>query len=300
MKTFDHALIQPSEMTNFFQFNEEVIISLPSIHNSFAMHRIEFFRKYHKLPIKPHRKPVFDFIFVTKGKSMRSRMMDNYDILPNQFFFLPAYQILTSEDMSLDIEGYYCHFDLELFQEIHLKADFVKDFSFLHYNGNPIVIIGKEKKQDIVNILNRLDIEYHNEGHQDMSLIYSYLYTLFLEIRKCASVDTRMHKDAASQITQKYKEALHQHIYRFQKVSDFAELLSISPNHLNRCVHATTGKSAQNFLIEMLILEAKVLLKQTTLNVSEIAMKIGNKEPSDFSRFFKSQTQMSPKEYRDS
>ncbi|NBB21336.1 helix-turn-helix domain-containing protein [Runella sp. CRIBMP] len=48
----------------------------------------------------------------------------------------------------------------------------------------------------------------------------------------------------------------------------------------------------------MLLLEAKVLLKQTNLNVTEIAYKIGKNEISDFARFFKAQTGMKPSEYR--
>ena len=58
------------------------------------------------------------------------------------------------------------------------------------------------------------------------------------------------------------------------------------------------GKSAHDVLKEMLLLEAKVLLKQTNLTISEIAYKIGKNEISDFARFFKSQTKMTPSEYR--
>lgn len=58
------------------------------------------------------------------------------------------------------------------------------------------------------------------------------------------------------------------------------------------------GKSAHDVLNDMLLLEAKVLLKQTNLTVSEIAYKIGKNEISDFARFFKSQTNMKPSEYR--
>jgi AraC-like DNA-binding protein len=75
-------------------------------------------------------------------------------------------------------------------------------------------------------------------------------------------------------------------------------MLHVSPNHLNKCVKATTGKSAHDLLNEMLLLEAKVLLKQTNLNVTEIAYKIGKNEISDFARFFKAQTGMKPGEYR--
>ena len=49
---------------------------------------------------------------------------------------------------------------------------------------------------------------------------------------------------------------------------------------------------------EMLLLEVKVLLKQTNLNVTEIAYKVGKNEASDFVRFIKKQTGIRPSEYR--
>lgn len=58
------------------------------------------------------------------------------------------------------------------------------------------------------------------------------------------------------------------------------------------------GKSAHDVLNEMLLLEAKVLLKQTNMTISEISYKIGKNEISDFARFFKAQTGMKPSEYR--
>lgn len=59
-----------------------------------------------------------------------------------------------------------------------------------------------------------------------------------------------------------------------------------------------TGKSAQDLLMDMLSLEAKVLLAQTELSVGNIAYKLSEKTPSDFSRFFKTKTGLTPKQYK--
>ncbi|MDZ7899775.1 MAG: helix-turn-helix transcriptional regulator [Arcicella sp.] len=67
---------------------------------------------------------------------------------------------------------------------------------------------------------------------------------------------------------------------------------------MHKCVKATVGKSAHELLEDMRVLEAKVLLKQSTMSIGEIAFKIGKFEPSDFSRFFKSKTNITPKQYR--
>jgi AraC family transcriptional regulator, transcriptional activator of pobA len=81
-------------------------------------------------------------------------------------------------------------------------------------------------------------------------------------------------------------------------VTEYADMLAVSPNHLNKCVKTATGKSAQDLLNEMIVLEAMVLIKQTDMQISEIAYKLSQQNHSDFSRFFKSKTGMTPKEYK--
>ena len=75
-------------------------------------------------------------------------------------------------------------------------------------------------------------------------------------------------------------------------------MLAVSPEHLNRSVKSAFGKTAHHYLDEMILLEAKVLLKQSRFNISEIAYKIGKENPGDFIRFFKSKTGITPKQYR--
>lgn len=65
-------------------------------------------------------------------------------------------------------------------------------------------------------------------------------------------------------------------------------------------IKATIGKISQELLADMIILEAKVLLKQTSLSISEIVFKFSETNPSDFSRFFKNKIELSPKEFRQS
>ena len=60
-----------------------------------------------------------------------------------------------------------------------------------------------------------------------------------------------------------------------------------------------TGKSAVKWIDENILLEAKYLLFQTTLSVGEIAIRIGFEDQSYFSRFFKTNADVSPQIYRE-
>ena len=136
-----------------------------------------------------------------------------------------------------------------------------------------------------------------NENNR-AEIIALYLSAFLKEIRHFDNQTPKSSNNAASNLTQRYKNLLSELIYDKKTVTEFAEILAVSPNHLHKCVKTTTGKSAHELLEEMRVLEAKVLLKQTPMRIAEIAFKIGGFEPSDFSRFFKSKTGISPKEYR--
>ncbi len=75
-------------------------------------------------------------------------------------------------------------------------------------------------------------------------------------------------------------------------------MLKITSGRLNKCVKNITGKRVNELIQDMILLESKVLLKQTSLSISEITYKLGQKHVSNFVRLFKLKTGMSPGEYR--
>ncbi len=274
-----------------------------SFYNTFHINRIEDVRQVMKFPMPPHRKTVIDFIFITHGSMIRQKGLNRYEVSANTFFFLPAHQISFDDWMSEDIRGYYCHFDTNLLTKRWQKQDLENEFPFLQFLGNPIVSLDNELFTYILPLVNRLNTEYKKNRSDSVDLFRIYLLALFTELKRgihsgeSASADRA--DNAALRFTQLYKNALSQFVYEKQQVSEYADLLHISPNHLNKCVKMATGQSARDLLDEMILLEAKVLLAQTDLSVSEIAWQIGKQDPSNFGRFFRTKMGITPKAYRE-
>ena len=270
----------------------------PSFQHLFHINKLETFRDKILFPLPPHRKPIYDFLFLTKGSTQRSKALNPYQLSENTFFFLPAHQITNHEFMSADIQGYYCHFNFDIFTNHLPQHNILRDFPFLQFIGNPIVEIDEATKPYVLHILHRLEDECQKEHIDNFEIITVYLLALFTEIKRFYTPSVSPKKNTALMITQNFKDALARHIYEKQKVTDYADLLSVSPNHLNKCVKTATGQAAQDLLYEMILLEAKVLLKQTDMPINEIAYKLTQQNHSDFTRFFKNKTGMTPKEYK--
>lgn len=271
-------------------------------HDLFHINRLEDARQAIHFPMAPHRKTVNDFIMLTQGSMIRMKGLNRYEFGANACFFLPAHQISLDAWMSEDIRGYYCHFDTNLLTKRWQKQDLEREFSFLNFLGNPVVSIDNESVRQVEMILERLWTEYQKKRTDSGDIFRIYLLALFIELKQMAAADPQsvpaQTDSAAARFTQLYKNALNQFIYEKQQVAEYAELLNISPNHLNKCVKTATGQSARALLDEMLLMEAKVLLNQTDLTVSEIAYRIGKQDPSNFNRFFRNKIGMTPKEYQ--
>lgn len=276
---------------------------LTPAHEVFHINRIEDYIRLVKFPtqtdVQPFRLTVFNFMFLSKGKSSRSKGLNDYDFGENTFFFLPAYEITTHKFISEDAEGYYCHFHLDILTSDYKLKDLLADFPFLNFNCHPLITISTEMKEDVVlPLLRRLEAEYKKGSTCRHEILRAYLMALFAELKPFVTAASSAPQSSAYQITEQYKKALSQFIYEKQKVNDYADMLAVSPNHLNKCVKSVTGQSAHDLLSEMILLEAKVLLKQTSLSISEIAYQVGRRELSDFTRFFKAKTGLNPGDYR--
>jgi AraC family transcriptional regulator, transcriptional activator of pobA len=287
-------IVKPSQFDEYLFANWKAPVF--GLYDSFHIERIENYKNYLVLPTPPHRRSVNFFLFITQGKAVRSKGLTKYELNSNQFFFLPAHQITSVELISEDVKGFYCHFLPEIFNQSLIKSDWAKTFPFFQIMENPVLEV--EDNQRFIEILETLLLENQRNEPSRFSTIPLNLLLLFTEVQLQGQKHETTIPNAATEITQKYKNALSELIYEKKNVAEFAEYLSISPNHLHKSVKASTGKSAHQLLDEMRILEAKVLLRQSNLSIGEIAFKIGKFDPSDFSRFFKTHTNLTPNQYR--
>ncbi len=91
---------------------------------------------------------------------------------------------------------------------------------------------------------------------------------------------------------------IHQYFRSHRPASFYARELGISPTHLNRIVKQRTGRNTQSLIHGKLIDEAQRELLFTQIPVQEIGYRMGFSDPAYFSRFFVTQTGLSPRQWR--
>jgi AraC family transcriptional activator of pobA len=200
--------------------------------------------------------------------------------------------------------GYFCIFDQAFF---HNQAN-LNHYSIFQPDGDHVFELTDEQVKFLTEVFQRIT----DEINSDYIHKYDMLRTVVSEVIHFAmkmQPQTQLAKhpvNASQRIATLFLELLerqfpideaHQPI-SIRTASDYAEQLHVHVNHLNRAVKETTEKTTTQIITERILQEAKILLKHTAWNVSEIAYALGFNEVTHFNNFFKKNIQLSPLKFR--
>lgn len=250
-----------------------------------------------RFPVPPSKHSCHTIIFITSGTHNIKIGFEEYHTYSNGIIVVPADQIFSIEDLNNKHVGFVCQFHPDVLIGKYGGSEMLNEFDFLKIGGNPKIPVSETDFPFILNLFNRLQYEYVENEKANLEIVKSYLMALFCEMNK-NNIKTQHNNTAATVLSSKFRSLIYDHIKINHEVKYYASLLNVTPNHLNKSIKTATGKTATKWIDETILLEAKYLLYQTTLSVSEIAMQVGHEDHSYFSRFFKKHEEMTPVQYR--
>ena len=101
------------------------------------------------------------------------------------------------------------------------------------------------------------------------------------------------------ELFQQFKTLVSRHCERERNIPFYAEQLHITPHHLSAVISRASGRSAMYWVNRAVVLRAKVLLHTSGLLTYEIAERLNFANPPAFNNFFKRETGLTPKAYRE-
>jgi AraC family transcriptional activator of pobA len=188
------------------------------------------------------------------------------------------------------------YFTEEVFEGIQAKS-FLYSLPFFFHGGNHVIQLTDEQVKKVESLFGVLKV-LKDEKDAIPGVIHSLLNlaNLFHSIQndkpKSASVSRR------EEITHEFRKLVAQHFTRHKEVGYYATNLNITPKYLTEVLQVELGKSAKAFIDEFVMMEAKSLLKQTTMSIQEICHWLGFEDASHFTKSFKKLAKNTPTEYR--
>jgi AraC-like DNA-binding protein len=253
--------------------------------------------KISQVPVPPARSTTHILIYLTSGAATMRIGFHPVKIHKNECLVVPAQQVFSYDKYEVNT-GYIAVFDSDFLVGKIGSNELLKEFEFLNIWGNPVIKPDKKTGAFLSPTLKRVFEEYAANGLTNRYIIQSYFLAFLCELHAAYKPLSTSKSKTAISLTNRFRELLHKNIRTKHLVTDYANLLHVSPNHLNKTVKAITRKSISKWIDETLILEAKVLLFQTNNSINEIAAELGIHDQSYFSRLFKKYEGVTPLEFR--
>lgn len=253
--------------------------------------------KISKVPVPPTRATTHTLIYLTKGVASMKIGFLKLKIREHMCLVVPAGQVFSYDQYEVN-EGFICNFQSDFLVGKLGSNELVRDFDFLNIWGNPVIKVGSRRGKYLQQTFQRLLDEYAVNGMTNVDILQSYFIAALCDVNHAYKPLTNHKNKSAVNLTNRFKALVHAHITTRHLVVDYADMLHVSPNHLNKKVKEVSGIAASKWIDYVLVTEAKVLLAQTSFTVNEIATKLGIFDQSYFSRLFKKYERITPVEFR--
>ncbi len=230
-----------------------------------------------------------------------------YDFDEGGLFFVAPNQLTANSDNNGDHSGYtlIIHPDFLLSYPLAKK---IKQYGFFFYSANEALHLSAREKETIIAIFKHIDDELNNRIDDfSQDIIISQIESLLNYSNRFYKRQFITRKAVNNNLLQKLEEILDDYFNNEQllmkgvpTVQYLSEQLHLSPSYLSDMLRSLIGQNAQQHIHNKLIEKAKERLASTTLSVSEVAYALGFEHSQSFSRLFKSKTNLSPVEFRQS
>jgi AraC-like DNA-binding protein len=277
------------EFKNFKSFNQYIGLPSPIDHDIDLGY-------YHPPTMRLISEPVkLDFYRISFKSNFIDKTKPNAQPLNAVFFNSP--EMVGGWDIEPSYKGMYVQLSKKIIEENRFLFKNHLDYGLhepLHLTDSEIVEI---------TTLFELMMKYYNNERQNFVVLISYVNVLTSLVeafyKRQFATNPKQYNRIVTEFQQSIKEYYNQPVSQLPNVQYFANKLGLTPNYLGDIVKHFTNKSALENIHEFVIKRAKELLvNEKKLNTTEIAYELGFEYPNYFSKFFKKQVNLTPKEYR--
>jgi AraC family transcriptional activator of pobA len=185
-------------------------------------------------------------------------------------------------------------------------AKTIKQCEFFDYSVSEALFLSEKEEITITAIMQSIEQEYHSNIDQfSQDVIIAQLELLLTYSDRFYHRQFITRKKTSHKILERLENILTEYFNSdtllkkgLPTVQYIAGTLNVSPNYLSDLLKVLTGRSTQQHIHDKLIEKAKEKLSTTDLSVSEIAYELGFEHPQSFSKLFKTKTNLSPLEFR--
>lgn len=253
----------------------------------------------------PMRLDALLMVLVLEGSSEIALDYVPYTIESNSFtIIMPTHTIQLSK-ISRIFKGKLLVISREFLDECNTAKRSPSMANYMQLRKNPCTTFEPQETELVDNYIELLRSKIKNRAHFFQKEVMQNSFVGFLlEIanifmgKKDGLLMPALSRK--EELFEQFLQLLFEHCKEQHVVTFYAEKLFITPQYLSLILKELTGKSANKWIDDALIVEAKILLKAPQATVQQVADILHFSDQSTFGKFFKKHMGISPMEYRKS
>lgn len=256
---------------------------------------VGFAKELPKLLGQPHKATFYQIIWLTEGKATFRIDFRDITIKANEILIISAGQVCVFDTKS-DYSGKIILFTRAFFTITELDSNFLYTSEILNpINLNKTVSICPQLAENLIALLNE-ELKHTVDKYQE-GIAQSFLRILLFEIERQLTV---IPYSSPNNIGRKFYNTVELHFRENRNTEFYAKLLGINEKALSKEVKALTGRTPKRYIDSRIILEAKRLLSYSSLSIKEVGFELGFDEPTNFNKYFRKHSNITPAQFRDS
>jgi AraC family transcriptional regulator, transcriptional activator of pobA len=270
--------------------------TLQSSHGLFSIRNLQHVLNGKDLIHELHKHDFYFVLAILHGTGVHEIDFVKYPVHDHSVFILRPGQVHKLE-LTADAEGFLLEFDLSFYQ----PKNTIAEHRWKKASSKNYCEVEAARFKKLHAYLSTIFDEYSLKQEGYVEAIKANLDLFFLEYIRQSRNPNSIAKSESGYIQERFEELvrlLETNIVSTKNVSEYADMLSLSPYQLNSIVKTSVGKTVSDLINEQIVLEAKRHLIATDAQVKEIADRLGYEDPSYFIRFFRKHTGHSPDSFR--
>jgi len=246
-----------------------------------------------------HKHSFYHVMLFTVGAGTHTIDFKTFPVKPYQLYFMVPGQV-HSWQFEGKVDGYVLNFSVSFLQSLLLRPDYLEQFPFFNGSVDAAVIDLPENLQTRMKELFEILVdENETDARMSVDMVQTTMLQIFILAGRLSLDKTDANPSSYNYVLLKnFKKLIEDNYSKTRLPKDYAMMMFITPNHLNSLCKSSLGMSSGELIRNRVILEAKRLLINPVLTITEIAYKLNFEDNSYFSKFYKKQTGMTPEEFR--
>lgn len=268
--------------------------------NELLAERFGAYLKRHPLSLhNAHRHSFYHLVMFTKGAGTHTIDFTAFKVRPFDIYFMVPGQV-HSWQFQGETDGYLINFSENLFQSFLLNPNYLDRFSFFSgISEEGVCRLPSGIHHKIIRLFEDILAQAGNEKESRLDLTRLLLLDLFITTNDaCKPGNKKIVSQQKQVLLKNFRKLIDQHYITIKLPKEYADLLYVTPNHLNALCQDLLGKTAGELIRDRVLLEAKRLLTNADMTVTEIAYGLNFQDNSYFNRFFKKYEGITPDEFR--